>query len=190
VPVKKPQIPDIPSYRGEDRNLQVWAERIKTAISHLTKTDFATEKDIHCNAIHINGVKLALTPDTSEGSVLYFNSESSSFLTSGDVSGSSSAEAAPVSVLSESKLTVSAKTASYTASFNDMLLCDGTFTVTMPNIGSGDVGRGVTICNVGTGIITVDGNGSDTFYGETDLECIADGTYSFRASTTSKWVLV
>ena len=43
MPVKKPQIPDIPSYRGEDRNLQVWAERIKTAISHLTKTDFVRD---------------------------------------------------------------------------------------------------------------------------------------------------
>ena len=186
MPVKKPQVLDIPSYRGEDRELQVWTDKVKNSISHLTKTDFATEKDIHCKAIHINGVKLGLTPDTGEGSVLYFDGTSNSYLTTGDVSGSGSPS---VSVLSEPKLTVSAKTASYTASFNDMLLCDGTFTITMPNISSNDLGRGITICNVGDGIITVDGNGNDTFYGETDLECIPNGTYSFKAATTTTWVL-
>lgn len=189
MPVKKPQILDIPSYRGEDRELQAWTDRVKNSISHLTKTDFATEKDIHCKAIYINGVKLALSPDTEEGQVLFFNNLSQSYLTAGDLSGSGSSPS-PSPVLTEPRLVVSVKTASYTTSFNDMLLCDGTFTITMPNITSNDIGRGVTICNVGAGIITADGNGNDTFYGETDLECIPDGTYSFKAATLTTWVLV
>jgi len=137
------------------------------------------------NSIYIGGIKLAKPKDSEDGQVIRFDKSTREMVFSNDVSSSST-----TSVLSESKSTVSAKTAAYTAFFNDMLLCDGTFTITMPNITSDDIGRGVTVCNVGTGTITVDGNGSDTFYGETDLECIPDGTYSFKATTTSKWVLV
>ena len=84
---------------------------------------------------------------------------------------------------------VSEVTADYTATFQEMLLCDGTFTVTMPEITASDIGKLVIICNVGTGIITVDGYNTDTFYDETTMECSSNGTYSFKATTTSTWVL-
>ena len=85
---------------------------------------------------------------------------------------------------------VSSKTADYTAVFNDFLLCDGTFKVTMPDITASDLGKKVTVCNIGTGIITVEGNGDDTIYGETDMECIAGGTFVLMATTILTWVLV
>jgi hypothetical protein len=88
-----------------------------------------------------------------------------------------------------STVDVTAITAATTlTSDNDMVICDGTFTVTMPNIVT--TGEEFIISNVGTGTITVDGNGSDTFYDETTIECIPNATLSLRSATTSTWVLV
>lgn len=86
-------------------------------------------------------------------------------------------------------LLVVSKTAAYTAFFDEMVLCDGAFVVTLPNIDSGDVGKTVIICNIGTGVITVDGHGNDTLYGELNMECISEATLSLRAATTSTWRL-
>ena len=49
-------------------------------------------------------------------------------------------------------------------STEEWIRCNGTFTVTLP-VASGS-GRGIMIMNIGSGIITVDGNGSDTINGE------------------------
>lgn len=84
---------------------------------------------------------------------------------------------------------VVSKTSDCNAYFDEMVLCDGTFTVTLPDIGSPDVGKQVIISNVGTGTITVDGNGSDTLYDELDMECISDATLLLRATSTSTWRL-
>jgi len=78
----------------------------------------------------------------------------------------------------------------YTASFYDFLLCDGNFTTTMPDITSDDLGKPVTIVNVGTGIIIGDGDNDDTFYGEKTIEIWPEDTLSLKPITTSAWRLV
>lgn len=85
---------------------------------------------------------------------------------------------------------IASKTDDYTASFNELLLCDGTFIVTMPDITSDDLGKRVQIQNEGTGIITGDGNGNDTFYGEKTIQCIANATLTLMAVTLTTWILV
>ena len=57
--------------------------------------------------------------------------------------------------------------ATYTATANDdVIICDGTFPVTLPAL-SGITGKIYTIKNVGTGVITVDGDGAETIDGFT-----------------------
>jgi len=80
-------------------------------------------------------------------------------------------------------------TADYSASFGQMILCDGTFTVTLPDIPTGNIGKSIIVVNVGTGMITVDGYGSDTMYDELDMECIPEASLNFRAATSTTWVL-
>ena len=70
---------------------------------------------------------------------------------------------------------------------NDMVVCDGTFTVTLPDITI--LGEEFIITNIGTGMITIDGNSSDTFYGELTIECISNATLALRSATDSTWVL-
>jgi len=80
-------------------------------------------------------------------------------------------------------------TEDYDASFDDMLLCDGTFTVTLPDIPTYMIGKSVCIVNIGTGIITVDGYGDDTIYDELEIEAIPEATLTLRAATSTTWVL-
>jgi len=85
------------------------------------------------------------------------------------------------------------KTGTYTATiFDDVVLCNGTFTVNLYDAsGRADevgnkinAGRRLVIKNVGTGTITVDGNGSQTIDGATTkalssqydvVEIVSDG---------------
>ncbi|KKN03166.1 hypothetical protein LCGC14_1110410 [marine sediment metagenome] len=66
------------------------------------------------------------------------------------------------------RVNIAAKTAAYTISVtDDVILCGAgnqTFTVTLP-AASGATGKVYHIKNVGTGTITVDGNGSETIDG-------------------------
>ena len=58
------------------------------------------------------------------------------------------------------------KSANYTATSSDnLIICDGTFTITLPtSVGIG--GKVYNIKNKGTGIITVDANSTQTIDGE------------------------
>jgi len=145
------------------------------------------DKDIHCRSIYvegdslyIGGVKFVAPSPGDTNLFITYNVGTQSFEYS-EIAYTDLEGALP---------SVSAKTADYTSEFNDFLLCDGTFTVTLPDIASADIGKKVTICNNGTGIITADGDGDDTLYDEADLECIPDGTFALMAATTSTWVLV
>jgi len=93
MPVKSTQIPDIPSYRGEDKELQSILDRVRTAISHLTKTDFVTEKDIHCkslyvdgDSLHIGGITLKKPKDTENEYVLVFDRKTRELKFAADIS--------------------------------------------------------------------------------------------------------
>lgn len=75
----------------------------------------------------------------------------------------------------ESLTTVSAKVADYTAVTTDKALtADGTFTITL-YAASGNNGRVLEIKNIGTGIITIDGNGAELIDGQATLTL--DGQY-------------
>ena len=77
------------------------------------------------------------------------------------------------------------KTEAYTATDNDdAILCNGTFTITLP-ASSGVSGKIFYIKNIGTGVITVDGNSGETIDGDltkemdyqySDMEIISDGS--------------
>ena len=151
------------------------------------KGDLVIDKDIHCRSIYvegesiyIGGVKMVSPIHSDNDGYWKYDREIKQFNFNGIDEIAVDTGALP---------SVSEKTDTYTAEFNDFLLCDGTFTVTLPNITSSDIGKKVTVCNVGTGIITGDGDGSDTIYDETDLECIPNGTFVLIATTTSTWVL-
>jgi hypothetical protein len=74
---------------------------------------------------------------------------------------------------------VVSKTAAYTATVDDeIILCDGTFTVTLPAV-SGASGTQLNIKNIGTGTITVDCDGSETIDGTATL--IIDTQYESYA---------
>ena len=55
------------------------------------------------------------------------------------------------------------KTGTYTIVLtDDMIRCNGTFTVTLPAVASTPTGKVFYIKNIGTGTVTVDGNLSET----------------------------
>ena len=63
---------------------------------------------------------------------------------------------------------VVSKTTTYTVALtDDMIKCNGTFTVTLPAVASTPTGKVFYIKNIGTGTITVDGNGSETIDDQT-----------------------
>jgi hypothetical protein len=86
------------------------------------------------------------------------------------------------------------KTETYTATiYDDVILCNGTFTVNLYDAGGQtdevgnkvNAGRRLVIKNVGTGVITVDGNSTQTIDGATTkilssqydvVEIVSDGT--------------
>ena len=42
------EMPNIPVYRGKDRDLGNILDKVREAVDHLINTDFITEKDIYC----------------------------------------------------------------------------------------------------------------------------------------------
>lgn len=83
-----------------------------------------------------------------------------------------------------------AKTDTYTATANDdVITCTGTKTITLP-ASSGLSGKVFTIKNIGTGVITVDGNGAETIDGASAY--VIRTTYSgIRIiSDNSGWLIV
>jgi hypothetical protein len=79
---------------------------------------------------------------------------------------------------------VTTQTTTYTATSTDtVILCNGTFTVTLPAAAS-SIGKIYVIKNIGTGIITVDGSASETIDDETTqilhsyscMDIVCDGT--------------
>ena len=88
------------------------------------------------------------------------------------------------------QLNVVSKVAGYTAvPSDDVILCNGTFTVTLYTA-VGHSGTVIVVKNIGSGTVTVDGNGSETI----------DGALTFAISTKyesltivsdgSNWLLI
>lgn len=65
---------------------------------------------------------------------------------------------------------VATKTTTYTATADDgLLLCNGTFTVTLPAASSLGAGFVYQIKNIGTGTVTIDPNGAETIDGQSTV---------------------
>lgn len=88
-----------------------------------------------------------------------------------------------VTLIGGAALNVTTKTTTYGAAWTDgVILCNGTFTVSIP-ASAGNTGKLLRIKNIGTGVITVAPNGSDTIDGEAfiylltkdSIELIPDG---------------
>lgn len=78
-------------------------------------------------------------------------------------------------------------TAAYTVKWSDdLVLASGTFTVTLPPAASVR-GQRVAIKNIGTGTITVDGNGSETIDDATTVELLEDLTLDIVSDGTEWW---
>lgn len=60
-------------------------------------------------------------------------------------------------MVSETKRVVTTKTGTYTAVSRDIILANGTFTVTLPSPAADDL---IDIKNIGTGTVTIGGGGN------------------------------
>ena len=197
MPVKKPQIPDIPSYRGEDRNLQVWAERIKTAISHLTKTDFVTEKDIHCkslyvdsDSIYIGGVKLGKPDDSEDGNSLIYNRAEKKISTEPALS-SAVTDFGSVFIdgsIRKKTTRITNSDSPYTVTNTDCkIFCDtdgGDITVIIQTAISTD-GKELCFYNTGSGTLTIQAD--QNIDGSSDDFTMGKGTITLTMETTEGW---
>jgi len=86
MPVKKRDIPNIPIYKGDDRELRAILDKVRQAVDHIVNTDLVTEKDIHCkslyvddDSLYIGGVKFSKPDDSQDGHFLKFNKITKSF---------------------------------------------------------------------------------------------------------------
>lgn len=86
--------------------------------------------------------------------------------------------------LAGSPTVTATKTVNYTAAINELVVCNGTFTVTLPASASNS-GKTIDVKNIGTGTVTVDGNASETIDGATtydvtvqyqNVTLVSDGT--------------
>ena len=76
-------------------------------------------------------------------------------------------------------------TTTYTILTTDhIVFCDGTFTATLP---VGVEGQEFRIVNSGTGVITLDGNGTQTINGELTQELDPDDSVTLIFETTENW---
>jgi len=88
-----------------------------------------------------------------------------------------------------SKVVVSSFTSDGTLTANDeLVLCSGTFTVTLPPAKSSE-GKVYHIKNTGTGVIKVDGNSSETIDGETDVDLNEDDCMGITSDAT-EWHII
>jgi hypothetical protein len=71
---------------------------------------------------------------------------------------------------------------------DEVIRCDGTFTVTLPPA----TGSGVAYCikNIGTGVITIDGNGSETIDGVTTKTLLSYDRIVVLDAAAGAWDLV
>ena len=72
---------------------------------------------------------------------------------------------------------------------NDAVFCDGTFTVTLPMASSSD-GNNYLIKNIGSGVITVDGNGSDTIDGAATQSLSSQYDFIAIVSDGTEWFII
>lgn len=77
-------------------------------------------------------------------------------------------------------------TSAYTASVNDIVNCDGTFTVTAQTA-VGVAGQPITVENVGTGTITLATTGGQTIDGASTYTLLSNNVISIRSSGLN-WV--
>lgn len=67
---------------------------------------------------------------------------------------------------------------------DSLVVCDGTFTITLPAVADVNTGKIYYIKNIGTGLITLDGDGTETIDDDTtqpiasyeSMEVISDGS--------------
>jgi len=86
-------------------------------------------------------------------------------------------------------LPVASKTATYTLLEADAIcLCTGTFVVTLPTA-VGITGKTYFVKNVSTGVITLDGDGTETIDGDT-TQAIYQNDTAQVASDGSNWVIL
>jgi hypothetical protein len=79
--------------------------------------------------------------------------------------------------------------ATYTILLTDnILLCSGTFTLTLPTL-TGNLGKKYYIKNIGTGVVTVAGNGTDKIDNESSLSFDQYVTLELSAGQTEWSVL-
>ena len=82
------------------------------------------------------------------------------------------------------------KTANYTATDEDgVILCNGTFTITLPAVAD-NTNKVYHIKNIGTGVITVTGNGSETIDKETDQTLDEQYMSMMIVSDATEWWVV
>jgi hypothetical protein len=90
----------------------------------------------------------------------------------------------------------SSKTSAYSAQFGEIVLCDctgGGFTVTLPNITSGDVGKWVIVKKhvLSANVLVIDGNGSDVIDGTTTQNMAGQFAANlFVAISTTQWAMM
>ena len=91
------------------------------------------------------------------------------------------------SLLNGLSLAVASKTAAYTATVHDdVLLCNGTFTVSLPTA-AGITGKVLYIKNTGSGTITIDGYLSETVGGGATASVAAGNTTKIISDGTN-WI--
>jgi hypothetical protein len=86
-------------------------------------------------------------------------------------------------------LTVTTQTTTYNILVTDDLIrCNGTFTVALP--AATGTGKPYTIKNVGSGLITIDGNGSDTIDGSLTQSLLSLESLTLVDSATGVWDII
>jgi len=84
---------------------------------------------------------------------------------------------------------VAAKTGTATLTTSERrILCSGTFTVTLPVV-SGNSGKDYYIKNSGTGVITIEGNGSETIDNNLNLTLTSMESVHVLCSGTAWWII-
>ena len=92
--------------------------------------------------------------------------------------------------VSLSNTKVVSKTTTYTATTSEgIILCSGTFTVTLPTA-VGIQGKMFNIKNTGTGTITIDGDGTETIDGELTQELGVQYDSVTLTSNGSNWFIL
>jgi hypothetical protein len=95
---------------------------------------------------------------------------------------------APISVLAPVP-TVVTKNANYTTTYGEFVICTAnTFTVTLPTA-VGAQGRVIDVKNIGTGVITVDGAGTETIDGALTYSLLVQYQSVTLLSDGSNWVI-